>query len=224
MKKAILSIALAATSTLVLTSVAQAQAAAAPSAAQTSPAFNGPAIPGVCVFSNEVAIGTSAVGISMVARLKQIAATTDAELNQAGQSVQSEQAALQAAKASLSNDQFQQRGQLLQQHYEAFLRLREQRAAEFEATQKKQIQRIDIALEPLLKAVATERNCGMVLNAGATYGFSNAMDVTPAVITRLNSTMTTISFDRERMDQGGGAPMAAAAPAPAAPKPAGKKK
>ncbi|HWE45570.1 MAG TPA: OmpH family outer membrane protein [Caulobacteraceae bacterium] len=214
--KTALTLALAASTAFAITAAASAQTTGGVTP-NTGPASSGPAIPGVCVFSNEVAVSQSAVGVSMVTRLKQIAATTDAELNQAGSQVQNEQTALQAAKASLSPDQLQQKGQLLQAHYEAFLRLRQQRSEEFQETQKQQIQRIDAAIEPLLKTVADEHRCGLMLNAGATYGFSNAMDVTKPVIDRLNGVMTTISFDRVHLDQQqGGAPVAAAAPAPVA--------
>jgi len=52
-------------------------------------------------------------------------------------------------------------------------------------------------MEPLVRAVFEERHCTVLLNGEAVMAANPAMDLTPAVVTRLNSTMSTITFDRE---------------------------
>jgi Skp family chaperone for outer membrane proteins len=206
-------------STFAFSTSALAQAPVA--AAQPSP---GPLIAGVCLYSNERAIATSAVGQSVVKRLKELAASADAELGAERSQLQTEQASFEAQRSSLSQDQMDQRALAFKQHVEAFQRKSQQRAQELQATQNKQLEVIAVQVDPLLKQVYTERNCGLLLNANAVYGGNPQMDVTQLVITKLNSKMTTLSFDREHLDQQAQAGVAPSQPTSVAPTSAAPRK
>jgi outer membrane protein len=219
--KIAITLALAATASLALASQASAQTAAQPAP------LGGAVIPGVCIYSNERAIATSTVGLAVLDRLKQIAGQAQAEVQQVGQQLQSEQTALQASSSTLPKDQLDQRAGMLQAHYEQFQRLRQLREAEIEATRNKEFDVIGQQIDPLLRQIYTERNCGVVVAANSTYGFYNQqMDVTRLVIDRLNTKMQSLSFDRVHLDQGQGQGAAGAPqqPTSVAPAPAPRKR
>ena len=213
--KIALILALAATSALTLTTAASAQA-------QGQPALAGPVVPGVCVYSNEKAIATSAVGQSVTTRLEQLAGQVKADLQQRSQALQTEQAALQAQAATMPKDQLDQKGAAFEDKVNEFRRLQQLREAQLKATGDKEVGAITEQLDPLVRQVYAEHNCGLVVAAQSTYGYYNAqMDVTKAVIAKLDATLTSLSFDLVQPQQQPGAaaaPTAAAAPPPAAPK------
>jgi outer membrane protein len=199
---------------LTVTASAQAQTAA-PAAAQPAP---GPMIPGVCTYSNERAIGASTVGQAVAARMKQLSQAVDAELSGERTALQTEGKTLQAAQQAGTMDQntLQQRALVFNQRAETLEKKTQIRVRELQATEGKQLQKIAEQLDPILKQVYAERNCGLLLDRNSLYGANPAMDVTDTVIQKLNAKVTTLSFDRERLDQ----QPAAAAAAPAAPRPA----
>jgi outer membrane protein len=75
------------------------------------------------------------------------------------------------------------------------------RNRELEATQARQLQRLSNEIRPVLDQVYTSRNCSIILDRAAVVAVSPAMDITGAVTQGLNARLTTISFDRERLDQ-----------------------
>ena len=208
--KIALSLALAATSALAVTTAASAQA-------QGAPALAGPVVPGVCVYSNERAIATSAVGQNVAQRLEQLAGQVKADLQQKGASLQTEQTALQAQASTLPKDQLEARGATFDQHVQDFRRLEQLREQQLEATRNKEFEAIGEQIDPLLRQVYAEHNCGLVVAANSTYGFYNQqMDVTQAVITKLNGKITSLSFDLVQPTQQAAAAPSAAAPTSAA--------
>jgi Skp family chaperone for outer membrane proteins len=207
--KIALTLALAATSALTFAAVASAQA-------QGQPALAGPVVPGVCVYNYDKAVASSAVGRSMTTRLEQLAGQIKADLQQRSQSLQTEQAALQSQAATLPKDQLEQKGQAFEQKVNDFERLRQFREAQLKATGEKEVGVITEQIDPLLHQVYAEHNCGLVVAANATYGYYNQqMDVTQAVISKLDAKITTLSFDLVQPQQQQAAAPAAAAPAPA---------
>jgi outer membrane protein len=205
--KTFLTLALAATSSLALSGVALAQAAA--------PAVqSGPPINGVCVLSAERAVDTSAVGISVSNRLKELGQAVQAEMQPEAVALQQEQATLQAQQSTMPPDQFQARAKAFTARYEQFQRKGQLRQQEMEVTRNKQLQKISAQLDPIVKQVYAQRNCSVLINADMTFGnyYNPAMDLTPAVISGLNGKIQTLSFDREHLDQ----QVAAAEPVPAA--------
>jgi outer membrane protein len=169
---------------------------AAASAAQ--PALtHGPAIAGICVFSNDGALATSLVGKAAAARLQQLRAQVAAELSGEQTSLQEDIKAFQAKRASLTQDQIQAESQPLEQRYQALNQKGGQRERELQATLSKARGRIDQAIEPIVKTIYQDRHCSLLLNGEAVMAVNPAMDLTPAVVERLNASMSTITFDRE---------------------------
>ncbi len=188
---------------------------AAPAAAPAQP-NPGPVIPGVCTYSQERAVATSAVGQSVATRMKQLMGAADAELTADRNSLQAEQARLQSIQATTPKDQFDQQALAFNQRVQAFEVKTQTRSQELQYTEGKQVERIQQAIDPILKQVYQERGCGLMLDRGSLYGANPAMDVTQVVIGKLNATLTTLTFDRMALPQQGPGGQAAAPARPAA--------
>lgn len=200
-------------------------AAASAASAQQQPAAaaqpqlqSGPAIAGVCIFSQDRAVASSTVGKSVDDRLNQLKATVTAELQPEGTAIETEYKSFQAQAPSLTPDARNQRGQALQNRVQAYERKTQVRQQELALTQRKALARVYNEMTPLLRTVYQQRNCAVLLDGGAVLGANPQMDLTDAVVAQLNTKLTTFQFERERLEQQQGA-----APAPAAAKPPVKK-
>jgi Skp family chaperone for outer membrane proteins len=218
-----ITLALAALSSFAIAGSALAQAAAAPAAGVPT---GGPPLPGVCTISVERVVFTSAAGISMKTRLEQLQQQSNSELNAEHQTLLQEQSQIEAAAKTTPQEQLEQRVLSLRQRGAAWERKVNQRAQELQATESKQTQRIGGELDPIVKAIFTERHCSILLNSNAILIANPAMDVTQEALQQLNGRLTTLTFERERLEApqvAASAAPAAAAPAAAAPAPRKKK-
>ncbi len=180
---------------------AAAPAAAAPAVRPAQQLPQGPPIPGMCVVSQERAIGASAAGRAMIDRLRQLNAQVTAELKPEQDSIEAEAKTFQSQQAALTAEQRQQRGQALQTRATAYQQKAELRQRELQVTQQKALQRIGGELNPVLQSLYGARGCSMLMSIDNGVLASNtAFDVTDAAIQQLNARMPTISFDRERLD------------------------
>ncbi|OYX31277.1 MAG: hypothetical protein B7Y99_10415 [Caulobacterales bacterium 32-69-10] len=212
---------LSATAAFAVIAAAASTAAAAAAAAAAAPPTGagsvsatpppGAPIPGMCVFSLDRTVAQSTVGKAFVARMQQLQAQAEAELTPERTALQTDANTLQGQRASLAPEAFQQRAEALNARIQAYGQKEQLRSQELEATQQKNLQRIAAEVNPLLVGVYSTRRCAVVFNAEALINVNPAMDISDDVVTALNGKMTTISFDRERLDQ-----QAAAAGAPAA--------
>lgn len=212
-----------------LTSIAIAGGVSAQTAAPSAaPVSAGPPIAGVCTFSPDRALLTSAVGLSVKARLEQIQQQSNAELTAEHNTLLAEQQSIEQAAKTTPQDQLEQRVLGLRQKGAQWERKVNQREQEIQATGNQQYERIAAELDPIVKSLFTERHCSILLNSNSVVAnlANPAMDVTPAAIQQLNGKLTTLTFDRVHLDQQ--APVAASsapvAAASAAPRPAPKKK
>jgi len=187
-------------SLLLATSAGSAFAQAAPPAAPTPPP--GPPISGLCVFSYDRAVGESAVGRAYMARLQQLGSQVEAELNPERATLQTEAQTLESQRATLAADQFQQRAEALNQRIQAYAAREQLRAEELDQTRNVQLQRIVQQVNPLVMASYTSRNCSVVFDASSLIAINPAMDITDEVVRQLDTQMTTITFDRERLNNG----------------------
>lgn len=207
---------------------AAAWAQPAPATAPARPAVNpGPMIPGVCTFWNERAIGTSTVGKQFGARLKVLTDAAQAELRAQATAIDTERRALEAQRAAptITQEQLEQRILALNQRGAGFERLAQQRGRELQATEQKGLTRIATEMQPLIIAVYGERGCGLMVDRSVIYAANPQMDVTDAVVAKLNAKLTTLGdFAREPDPQAAGRPPAAAAARPATPPAAAPKK
>lgn len=175
---------------------------ATPTALSTATPVNwGPALPGVCIFSFDRALGTSAAGKAASTRLQQLTAQVQAELQPEQTALQTDAKAFDSQRATLPADQVQTRGQALQGRVNAFEQKGQLRQQELRATGNKAQQRIAGELEPIVRTVAQARSCSVLLNGDGVLGANVSMDITDAVVAQLNTKLPTLTFDREHLDQ-----------------------
>jgi len=199
-------------------SIAGAAAAQAPAPVA---ATHGPPINGICVISVEGAIGASTVGKYVDTRMQQIVAQVNAELNGERTGIDNEAKTLDGQRATLDRTVLEQRAAALQVRANALQRKAQQRDREVAATEQKAIGRIGTEMEPMIRQAYQAKGCSVLLQRNALVIANPAMDITPQVVTALNSKITQFAFDRERLDQAAAAPQTGAArPAAATPAPA----
>ncbi|MCW5758394.1 MAG: OmpH family outer membrane protein [Phenylobacterium sp.] len=190
------------------TATAQAPAPAAAAAPQVT---HGAAPAGLCIVSPEGVLANSTVGKYVQTRIQQLAGQVNAELTSEGTAIDNEAKAIDAQRATLAQDAFEQRAAAVQVKANAFARKRQLREQELQATQQKAIDRIGNEMEPLIRQAYQAKGCAMLFNRQVIVLANPATDLTPQVVTALNAKITQFAFDRERLDQQG-APAAAAAP------------
>lgn len=190
---------------------ATAAAPATPAAAASVPAVtHGPAIAGICVVDVDRILGESAVGKAAAARLQQLANVVKSELTAEQDALVKDAQAFQTARATLTQDVADKRDADLQVRNNALQRKADLRQRELQATQQKAFNRIAVELDPVEAQVYSQRQCSILFTRDAVSASNPAMDITPTVITALNSRISTLTFERERLDQAAPAPQAAA--------------
>lgn len=196
---------------LCASSAALAQQPAAAAAPATPPPA---ALPGVCAFSHDGAVAGSKLGQYIKQRMDTITKQTQAELQSTGESLQNDAKATDASRPTMSQEAFEQKALEIRQRSDAFQRLQQVREREVQMTAGKALQRFDTEANPLFEMSVRERGCAIVLDSDNTYYISPTMDITPAVVAKLDTKVTEFAFDRERLDQQlaaqGGAPVGAA--------------
>ncbi|PZR32873.1 OmpH family outer membrane protein [Caulobacter segnis] len=193
----------AASSVVALAIATSASAQTAPAAAApAAPAVtHGPALPGVCIFSDKRAVGQSLVGKAVDARLKTIAQQVQAELNGERSALETEAKALEAKRATLAQDAQEQQGAALQVKANAWQRKAQLRQKEYEATEQKALSRVYQELNTPITQVYQAQKCSILLDRESVMFANPAMDITDAVVTALDARIKTLTFDRERLDQ-----------------------
>lgn len=183
---------------------AQAPGAARPAAAAApaAPAItHGPAIAGLCVVDVDAVLATSAVGKAVNARLQTLATAVQAELTAEQNTLINDAKTFDTQRATLATDAAEKRQADLQLRAAALQRKQDLRQRELQATQAKAIDRIAAELDPVEAAVYQQRNCSILVSRQAVMAANPAMDVTPVVTTALNARISTLTFERERLDQ-----------------------
>jgi Skp family chaperone for outer membrane proteins len=169
---------------------------ASPAVAAT-PLKHGPAIPGLCVFSNTAVMQTSSVGKAYIARMQQLRSQAAAEIGGQQTQLQNDEKALVAKRSTLSQQQLEQQAQPLQQREQALNATAEQRQRDLQYTAVRQQERIAAAIQPIATSVYEQHNCSLLLNGDTVMAENPAMDITQEVVSQLNGRMSTITFDRE---------------------------
>jgi Skp family chaperone for outer membrane proteins len=177
-----------------------APAAAAAAAAAPPPPPTGAPIAGVCVFSYDRAIADSAVGKAFVARLQQLGSQVDAELAPQRTALQTEAQTLETQRATIAPAAFEAQANGLNAKIQTYSQTEQLRARELDQTRTVQLQRIVAQMNPLVVTVYNARSCAAVLDAGSIIAVNPAMDITDDVVRQLNGRMSTITFDRERIN------------------------
>ena len=192
-----------------------ASAATAPTAgaaAAPPPVRQGPPIAGYCVFSINEVLGGSKVGQAVVARLKVLGSQVNAELQPEADGIRTDERALESSQASLDAATLQAKRANLQLRVSNFEKREQQRQQEMQATQQKQFAVVLKELDPIMRDLYQQRNCSVLVDgdAGGVRLVNPAMDLSGQAITGLDGKIQTLTFDREHLDQQGGAAPAAA--------------
>ncbi len=187
---------------LAIATSASAQTAPAAAAAPAAPAVtHGPALPGVCIFSDKRAVGQSLVGKAVDARLKTIAQQVNAELTSERTALENEAKGLDAKKATLAQDAQEQQAAALQVKANAWQRKAQLRQREVEATEQKALSRVYQELDTPIRQVYQAQKCSILFDRDSVMLANPAMDITDAVVVALDARIKTLTFDRERLDQ-----------------------
>lgn len=174
--------------------------AAAPAA---GPAIrNGPVIPGVCVVSQEAVVENSTVGKAVTTRLQQLAQQVDAELNGEKNAIETEEKTLntQYQAKQIDESTARQKAAVLDVRKGALQDRLGLRRDEYQATQRKQYGRVVQEMQSVVAGAYQAKNCSILIASGVMIANPD-MDLTGQVIAGLNAKITTLQFDRERLDQ-----------------------
>ena len=175
--------------------------AAAPTGPAAAPLPAGPNVPGVCIYSNEVMIGSSAVGKFAGTRLQQLQSQANAEVNGELTALQNDAKAFEAQRATLASQVQEDRALGLRHRQEGLQQKADQRGRELEATQQKAFARIVTEANPLIRQAYVQHQCSILIDRNAVLAASSVTDLTPDVVRLLDAKMTQFPFERERLDQ-----------------------
>lgn len=191
-------VALGAAATLALASGANAQAQGAPQGYSLSANA-----PGICIVDTAEVIATSAVGKAVAARMNQLTTQVNSELNPEKTALDNERKSIDAAaKAATTQAQIQplqQRQQAWTNRANALQQKAVLREAELRATEQKAVNRISTEAVPVLRQVAAQRSCAVLINSAAVVEANPSMDITAGVIAGLNAKIQTFAFERENL-------------------------
>lgn len=160
---------------------------AAPAAAQTF----GPPIAGLCLLSRDGAINASRAGQSLQGQLQQLQSSLSGELAQRRAAIEQQQRALAARQNATAPIEYQRQQAALAQQLQV---LDQQQNARFIAAQQRGQQQIDQALGTALGRVVSRSACSVVMERDNSYGWNNAMDITPAVAREMDGILQTVTL------------------------------
>jgi len=159
----------------------------APAAAQTF----GPPIEGLCLLSRSAAISASRAGQSMQGQLRQLQSSLSSELEQRSAALQQQRSALEARRSATAPIEYQRQQAALEQQLRA---LDQEQNGRFITAQQRGQQQIDQALNTALGRVVSGRSCAVVMERDNSYGWNNAMDITPAVAREMDGILQAVDL------------------------------
>lgn len=163
----------------------------------------------VLVMSEERILRESVVGQHIATELQRVGQEIQAELAPLGQSIQQENEALSTETSALSEEAIRQRPDLisrlqtLQQDAQQFEARRRQAQQELVATERAAMQPVLETLQGVLRDIVEERDAAVLLDRSSVVYASEAIDITPTAIERLDQVITTTPVNRVRAPQQG---------------------
>ena len=155
------------------------------------PVYGAP-IPGICVFSRDLALSTSDAGLGVNKQLAPLSQAAQTELDGQRDTLNADNKALLAQKAKLSAADFQKRLAALQQRAQDYNTAVQTRNAQFAQTRAKAMDQIAATATPILVDAITAHHCALVVDRAGIYGANPAMDLTSDVIKQLNLIMPSL--------------------------------
>lgn len=175
--------------------------AALPAAAQQAQPLGGPVIPGVCLLSREAVFANAAAGKAASARLQELAAAAQAEIETERQPLEAQ---LRALEGQADNAARRQRAEELGAQWQALQQKAAHASQEVEATRIKAMERIANEAQPMIAQVYAAKACGLLLDRNTALGGNFANDLTADVVQALDARLSSITFERERLPQAPG--------------------
>lgn len=151
----------------------------------------GPPIQGLCLLSRNGAIAASRAGQSMQAQLKQMQGALSGDLARQRTAIDQQRRTLQMRQNSTAPIEYQRQLSALDQQAQA---IEQQQNLRFISAQTRAQQQIDQALNTALGRIVTRTNCSVVLERDNSYGWNNAMDITPAVAREMDSLLQSVAL------------------------------
>ena len=171
---------------------------ALPAAAQQAQPLGGPVIPGVCLLSREAVFANAAAGKAASARLQELAAAAQNEIETERQPLEAE---LRALENQPDNAARRQRAETLAGQWQTLQQKAAHASQEVEATRIKAMERIANEAQPAIAQVYAAKACGLLLDRNSALGGNFANDLTAEVVQALDGRLSTITFERERLPQ-----------------------
>lgn len=172
-----------------------------PAVAQQAPTaqpLGGQVIPGVCLLSREAVFANAAAGKAASARLQELAAAAQSEIETERQPLEAQ---LRALETQTDNAARRQRADTLAGQWQALQAKAAHANQEVEATRLKAMERIANEAQPAIAQVYAARSCGLLLDRNSALGGNFANDLTAEVVQALDARLSTITFERERLPQ-----------------------
>ena len=175
--------------------------AALPAAAQQAQPLGGPVIPGVCLLSREAVFANAAAGKAASARLQELAAAAQAEIETERQPLEAQ---MRALEGQADNAARRQRAEELAAQWQALQQKAAHASQEVEATRIKAMERIANEAQPMIAQVYAAKACGLLLDRNTALGGNFANDLTADVVQALDARLSSVTFERERLPQAPG--------------------
>jgi Skp family chaperone for outer membrane proteins len=162
-------------------------------------ASGAPAVPGLCVLSQNAVYANAKVGQAATARYRELTASLRAQLEPEQKAIQQAAAKLEAAKASMPAAQYQQQAQALGARVQNLRAQSGQDNRNLEATRVKALRQIAVLANPFISEAYKSHHCGAVFSRETMLVGNPGMDLTPLVVQGLDAKVATISFELEHL-------------------------
>ena len=187
--------------------VAAAPVAPAPTAAAALAGAAG-ATPRIIVIDRNFILQRSSAGQDMINQSQNLSKQSETQFKTEEAALNAEAGQLQQQLAILAPDVRDQKEKEFTSKQQAFQARVQQRQAEIQAGFNKAARQLEVALEPILKAIMVERGANMVFDRASVILSSVDVDVTPVAVQRLDKALPHVKVELTA------APAATAATAP----------
>jgi outer membrane protein len=177
--------------------IANPPAAGAPAAPAAAPAAAAASAsqPRIIVIDRNYILQRSSAGQDMLNQVQTLSKTAETEFKTQEQALAAEAGQLQQQMAIMAPDVRDQKEKEFTGKQQAFQGRVQQRQAEIQAGFNKAARQVEVALEPILKAIMVERSANMVLDRSAVILSSADVDVTPVAVQRLDKALPHVKVD-----------------------------
>lgn len=179
-------------------------------------AQNGPPAPRIIVIDRNFILQRSTAGQDIINQTQNLSKSAETEFKSQETQLQAEANKLQQDLAIAAPDVREQKEKEFTGKQQAFQNKVSQRQAEIQAGFQKAAHEIEVALEPILKGIMTERGANMVFDRSAVILSTVDVDVTPVAVQRLNKALPHVKVDLTAVPGAAPGP-AVAAKGPASP-------